>query len=67
MEVVVTSAVGVTIRTKEGANPCSIAGVGPGSFDQNQSGIRIVKVTEDKIEHSYKTLAQVDKMKTLEL
>jgi len=66
LEVVVTSAVGVTINTKEGKNPCSIAGVGTGAFDQNQSGIRVVKVTEDKIEHQYKTLAQVDKMKTIE-
>ena len=64
---VVTSAVGVTIRTKEGKDPRSIAGVGMGSYDQHQSGLRIVKVTEKKVEHAWKTLAEVDKLKKIEL
>ena len=58
MEVVTSSATGSVI-SPSGKNPLGIESCGTASCSASESGLRIVKVYEDRLEHTWYTLDQV--------
>lgn len=59
LEVVVTGAVGSQITDKEGADPLSKAGIGGFLIGEDISGLRLVRVLPDRIEHEWKTFREL--------
>lgn len=59
LEVVVTAAVGTQIIDKPGGNHLGLSGIGGHLIGEEFSGFRLVKVHGDRIEHEWKTFAQL--------
>jgi len=59
LEVVVTGAVGSQIKDKEGSDPLGKAGIGGFTIGEDVSGLRLVRVLPDRIEHEWKTFREL--------
>lgn len=62
MEVVVTGAVGTQIIDKADGNPLELSGIGGGVIGDEVSGLRLVHVLSDRIEHEWKTFRDLRKL-----
>jgi len=54
LEVVVTGAVGTQIVDKPGGDPRELSGIGGHAIGEGVSGLRLVRVLEDRIEHEWR-------------
>lgn len=59
---IVTSAVGTQIIDRPGGNPLGKSGIGGHLIGEEHSGLRLVKVYADRIEHAWKTFAELKAM-----
>jgi len=62
MEVVVTGAVGTQIRSRPEGDLLGKSGIGGHIIGEEVSGLRVVKVLADRVEHEWKTFTQLKAM-----
>jgi 3',5'-cyclic AMP phosphodiesterase CpdA len=66
IEVVVTGAVGTQITTRSEGNVLGKSGIGGHQIGESVSGLRIVKVFTDRVEHEWKTFTELKAMPAAE-
>lgn len=64
LEVVVTAAVGTNITNRPGGNILGKSGIGGHEIGEDVSGLRLVKVFADRVEHEWKSFTQLKAMPT---
>lgn len=62
LEVVITGAVGTNITNKPGGNILGKSGIGGHTIGEDTSGLRLVKVYADRIQHDWKTFTELKAM-----
>jgi len=62
LEVVVTGAVGTQITNEEGGNILGKSGIGGHKIGDDVSGLRVVKVYPDRVQHEWKTFTELQAM-----
>jgi len=67
LEVVVTGAVGTQITDRPGGNALGKSGIGGHRISEDDSGLRIVKVFPDRVEHQWKTFNELKAMPAAEV